>query len=80
MVSINTENSKQDQKTPDEFIKAVEGHQKRIECLEYMVRSLVKALRTSIDCDHIRQSCSDIGCPGAERRSLIEDAMKLLRS
>ena len=25
MVSINTENSKQDQKTPDEFIKAVEG-------------------------------------------------------
>ena len=49
-----------------------------LEKFEYMTRSLVKSLHESLDCDHKRQSCEDIGCPGAGRRKLIEETRALL--
>lgn len=51
-----------------------------LERFEYMVRSLRKSLHESLDCDHIRQSCEDIGCPGAGRRKLIDEASALLKA
>lgn len=62
-----------------EYVRIIDAERTKLSKFEYMIRSLAKSLHETLDCDHKRRSCEEIGCPGDHRRRLIEDARVLLR-